>query len=180
MNIIPRADDCPKGNQPALFAQIKALPLGAPPAGDRTRDTRHGRRETRTVKAVTVHAPGGIVPHAQPAIRITRTTSAKTSRETAYPIVSPPANEAQPADLQDWAHREWRTENKIHYIRDVTFREDLHQARTRTGTEPAVIAALRNTAISCRRIDGEANIARATRRPHDLITAVTSSNSTTQ
>ncbi|RKN48674.1 hypothetical protein D7223_09350 [Micromonospora endolithica] len=75
-------------------------------------------------------------------------------------------------------------ENKIHYIRDVTFRENLHQACTRAGTEPTVKTTLRNSAISCSRIDGEANIARATRRanrrPHDLITAVTSSNPTTQ
>ncbi|MGH3449599.1 MAG: hypothetical protein ACRDQW_02515 [Haloechinothrix sp.] len=64
----------------------------------------------------------------------------------------------------------------------MTFREDLHQART--GNGPAVIATLRNTSIGYHRINGEANIARATRRAnrrsHDLIHAVTSSNPTTQ
>lgn len=68
------------------------------------------------------------------------------------------------------------------HVRDVTFREDLHQART--GTGPAVIATLRNTAIGYHRTNGDTNIARATRRanrrPHDLITTVTSSYSTTQ
>jgi len=174
-----------KANQPTLFAQLKALPWAQIPAGDRRRDRGHGRRETRTVKAVTLHTPGGIAfPHAQQAIRITRTrtTAGKTSRETAYLTVSLPADQAQPADLQDWARREWHIENHIHHVRDVTFREDLHQART--GTGPAVIATLRNTAIGYHRTNGDTNIARATRRanrrPHDLINAVTSSNPTTQ
>ena len=67
-------------------------------------------------------------------------------------------------------------------MRDVTFREDLHQART--GNGPAVIATLRNTAIGWHRTTDTTNIARATRqanrRTHDLITAVTSSYPTTQ
>ncbi|MGC5054841.1 hypothetical protein ACLQ2S_25710 [Micromonospora sp. DT48] len=46
------------------------------------------------------------------------------------------------------------------------------------------MATLRNTAIGFHRTRGETNIARATRhanrRPHDLITAVTSSNPRTQ
>jgi hypothetical protein len=60
----------------------------------------------------------------------------------------------------------------------MTLREDAHQART--GTGPAVAAVLRNTAIGYQRTNGETNIARATRRPHDLIEAVTSNNPTTQ
>ncbi|WP_220502507.1 ISAs1 family transposase [Microbispora sp. H10670] len=174
-----------KGNQPTLYAQLKALPWPQIPAGNRTRDRGHGRRETRTVKAVTIATPGGITfPHAEQAVRITRTriTKGKTSRETCYLTVSLPAADAHPADLQDWTRRHWHIENMVHHVRDVTFREDLHQART--GTGPAVIATLRNTAIGYHRINGETNIARATRRanrrPHDLITAVTSSYPTTQ
>jgi hypothetical protein len=130
-----------------------------------------------------VTTPGGVAfPHAEQAVRITRTLDGKTSRETAYLITSLPAADAQPADLQNWARREWLIENHVHHVRDVTFREDLHQART--GTGPAVIATLRNTAIGYHRTTGETDIARATRRadrrPHDLITAVTSSNPTTQ
>ncbi len=176
-----------KGNQPTLHAQLKHLPWAAIPAGDRTRAHGHGRRETRTVKAFTLHTPGGIAfPHAQQAIRITRTrttaTTGKTSRETAYLTISLPTSHALPADLQDWARREWLIENSIHHIRDVTFREDLHQART--GTGPAVLATLRNTAIGYHRTNGDTNIARATRRanrrPHDLINAVTSPHPRTQ
>jgi predicted transposase YbfD/YdcC len=174
-----------KGNQPTLFARLKCLPWPEIPVGDRIRNRGHGRRETRTVKAVSPHIPGGIpFPHAQQAVRITRsrTTSAKTTRETVYFIVTLPAEDAPPVDLQDWIRREWLIENQVHHVRDVTFREDSHQART--GTGPAVMATLRNTAIGWHRTNGDTNIARAlrraNRRSHDLITAVTSSYPTTQ
>jgi predicted transposase YbfD/YdcC len=176
-----------KGNQPTLYHQLKTLPWAQIPVGDRHRDRGHGRRETRTVKAITLHTPGGIAfPHAQQAIRVTRTrtttTTGKTSRETAYLTISLPAADAHPADLQDWIRHEWLIENLVHYVRDVTFHEDQHQART--GNGPAVIATLRNTAIGYHRTNGDTNIARATRRanrrPHDLITTVNSTNSRTQ
>jgi hypothetical protein len=75
-----------KGNRTTLFAQLKNLPWAQIPVGHQTRDRGHGRRETRTIKAVTVTTPGGIgFPHAEQAIRITRTrtltSSGKTSRE---------------------------------------------------------------------------------------------------
>jgi predicted transposase YbfD/YdcC len=174
-----------KANQPTLHSQLKTLPWAQVPVGHRHRDAGHGRCETRTVKAVTVRTPGGLgFPHAEQAVRITRTRTVKTktTRETAYLVVSLPAEHAQPDDLQDWARREWHIENRLHWVRDVTLREDAHQART--GNGPAVAAVLRNTAIGFHRSNGETNIARATRRanrrPNDLIDAVTRSNATTQ
>jgi hypothetical protein len=86
-----------------------------------------------------------------------------TSRETAYLTVSLPAGHATARDLQTWIRWHWHIENKLHHVRDVTFREDLHQART--GTGPAVIATLRNTAIGWHRTHGATNIARATAKP---------------
>jgi predicted transposase YbfD/YdcC len=174
-----------KANQPTLFTQLKQLPWAQASIGHQRRDKGHARTETRTVKALTVHTPGGLAfPHAEQAVRITRTriVAGKQTRETAYLVISLPTNRAQPADLQDWARREWHIENRLHYVRDVTFREDAHQARTHNG--PAVAAVLRNTAIGFHRSNGEPNIARATRRanrrPNDLIDAVTRSYPTTQ
>jgi predicted transposase YbfD/YdcC len=173
-----------KANQPTLHALLKQLPWAQVPVGHRTRSRGHGRRETRTVKALTVATPGGLgFPHAQQAVRITRTRTivgGKTTRETAYLIVTLPAATAQPDQLGDWARREWHIENRLHWVRDVTFAEDAHQART--GNGPAVAAVLRNTAIGYHRSNGEPNIARATRRanrrPHDLIEAVTGTTRT--
>ncbi len=95
-----------KDNQPTLFKQLKQLPRAQIPVGDQTRDRGHGRRETHTVKAVTVATPGGIgFPHAEQAIRITRTriVAGQTSRETTHLTVPPPARRPhhgpQPANL---------------------------------------------------------------------------------
>lgn len=174
-----------KANQPTLYSLLKALPWTEVPVGDRRRDKGHGRQEIRTVKALTDLTPGGLgFPHAEQAVRITRTRTVKgkTSRETAYLVVSLPAEHAQPDQLQDWARLAWHIENRLHWIRDVTLREDAHQART--GNGPAVAAVLRNTAIGYHRSNGETNIARAARRanrrPDDLIDAVTRSNPTPQ
>ena len=172
-----------KANQPSLLRQLASLPWAKVPAGHQTRDAGHGRAETRTVKATTVHTPYGLgFPHAAQAVRITRTrtVAGRTTRETAYLVVSLPAADAQPVDLSDWIRLHWHIENRLHWIRDVTFGEDAHQART--GNGPAVAAVLRNTAIGYHRGNGESNIARATRRanrrPHDLIDAVTSATRT--
>jgi hypothetical protein len=132
-----------------------------------------------------VRTPGGIgFPHAEQAVRITRTriVNGKTTREMAYLVVSLPAEHAQPVDLQQWARMEWHVENRLHWVRDETFGEDAHQART--GNGPAVAAVLRNTAIGYHRSNGEPNIARAARRANrrsdELVDTVTSSYTTTQ
>ena len=52
-------------------------------------------------------------------------------------------------------------DNRIHWVRDVTYDEDRSQVRT--GNAPRVMATMRNTAISLLRLDGWTNIAEATR-----------------
>lgn len=89
--------------------------------------------------------------------------------------MSLPAHHAQPAELATFARDEWLIENGLHHVRDVTFREDAHKART--GNGPAVMATLRNTAIGYHRLNGATNIAAATRtanrRSTQLIDTVT-------
>jgi hypothetical protein len=53
------------------------------------------------------------------------------------------------------------SDNKIHWVRDVTFHEDNSQVRT--GTAPRTLASFRNLAISTIRLAGRANIAHARR-----------------
>jgi hypothetical protein len=57
---------------------------------------------------------------------------------------------------------DWGIENRLHYVRDVTLGEDAN--RTRVGSGPQALAALRNLAISKLRLDGVTNIAAALRR----------------
>jgi hypothetical protein len=51
---------------------------------------------------------------------------------------------------------------KLHYVRDVTYRED--KSEVRAGKIPQVMAALRNAAIGLIRVSGATNIAAACRR----------------
>ena len=90
-----------KANQPALHAQLAALPWAQIPVAYQDKNTGHGRRETRTLKKTAVAdaaGPGGkglLFPYAQQAIRITRTRTmttkgkkTKRSTETAYAVTS--------------------------------------------------------------------------------------------
>ncbi len=175
-----------KGNQPTLHAQLKALPWKNVPVGHTATGRAHGRIEKRVVKAVTVPAGLGF-PHAAQAIQVVRRTRPIKRRdrwrtETAYAICTLPAEQAQPAELARWIRGHWSIENRLHWVRDVTFGEDLHQART--GSGPHVMAILRNLTISLLRFTGHTNIARALRhhaRHHDqAIALVTSTDTTTQ
>lgn len=55
----------------------------------------------------------------------------------------------------------WTIENRLHWVRDVTFDEDRSQIRK--GNGPRVMATLRNLAISILRLAGAHYIAKATR-----------------
>ncbi len=55
----------------------------------------------------------------------------------------------------------WGIENRLHWVRDVTFDEDRSQVRT--GAGPQVMASLRNLAITVLRLAGCTSIAAALR-----------------
>ena len=163
---------CAKGNQPGLLKRLKALPWKQVPVGHTSTDRAHGRIEERTAKVVTVtEQAGGLgFPGAAQAIQVTRRTKRITPKpgkknpwrtETVYAIVTLPAEQATPAELATWIRSHWFIENRLHWIRDVTLGEDLHQART--GNGPHILAILRNLVISVLRLTGHDNIARALR-----------------
>jgi predicted transposase YbfD/YdcC len=136
-----------KKNQPLLHARIKALPWRQVPAGSATRDSRHGRIQTRTLKAA--HVSRLDFPHARQAIKIIRwrqvTATGKTSRQTAYAITSLTSADATAQDLARLVREHWSIEAH-HHVRDVTFREDT--ATSRTGSGPANLATIRAAIIA--------------------------------
>jgi predicted transposase YbfD/YdcC len=152
-----------KANQPALHAQLARLPWRKIPVMDRTRDHGHGRVEVRTLKVAAV--AGLCFPHAAQAIQVTRRVRAPGSRRwrtvTVYAITSLALGTASPARLAGWLRGHWRIENRLHWVRDVTFGEDASQART--GSLPRVMASLRNLAIGALRLAGHSNLAAALR-----------------
>ncbi len=82
--------------------------------------------------------------------QLTRTVSTKkkeqVSTEVVYLITSLPSAAAPPARLAALVRDYWGIENKRHYVRDVTFRED--RSRLRTGSAPQILACLRNLVIT--------------------------------
>jgi predicted transposase YbfD/YdcC len=153
-----------KANQPRLHAQLVGLPWRNIPVADQQHDRGHGRVETRRIKITSVGAGIGF-PHARLAVEIQRRRrrigSARWSSETVYAITSLPWHQDRAELIADALRGHWRIE-ALHWIRDVSYGEDLSQVRT--GNGPAVMATLRNFAVSRHRLAGDANIAHACRR----------------
>ena len=120
-------------------------------------------RERRAIR--TAPAEGIDWPHAAQVLRIRRdsgpTHGPWEHKEIAYGITSLPADLAGPRHLAFYARQHWAIENREHYVRDVTFREDAQ--KTRTGSQPDARAAIRNLVIGAFRHSGYANIAHARR-----------------
>jgi len=110
-----------------------------------TVEKEHGRLEIRkiAVSAEVVSHLGW--PGAAQVARIERTREigGKVSTETAYIVTSLTAAEAGPERLLDLTRTHWAIENRLHYVRDVSFNED--RCRVRSGAR--ALAAIRNLVL---------------------------------
>jgi len=154
-----------KGNRPTLLKALKTLPWATVPVGSTSTGHGHGRRSTRTIKVIDAPAlPGwpqltGLAQVAQ--LRRTITRAGKKTIEVVYLVTSATHHHAPPAVLAAWINGHWTIENRLHWVRDVTFDEDRSQVRT--AHAPHIMATLRNTAITILRLAGWDNIAAALR-----------------
>ena len=135
------------------------------PPPDQTIDKGHGRLETRRLRATPILNDYLEFPYCGQVFKIERETivlkTGEIRSETAYGITSLPPQKADNQRLLSLIRGQWSIENKSHWVRDVTFDEDRHQARK--GKGPQMMACLRNAAISLMRLAGYKNIASATR-----------------
>ena len=117
-----------KGNMPTLYKQLKKLPWARIPAMSPV-STDHGRRARRTIKVALAPAWIGFDGAAQVAqLRRTVVTKGKKTIEVVDLITSD--RSASPATLAAWVRRHWHIENKLHWVRDVTYQEDKSLVRT--------------------------------------------------
>ena len=91
----------------------------------------------------------------------TRIRKGTRTVELAYAITSLTPEEAGPARLLRLWRGHWRIENRLHWVRDVTFDEDRSQVRTEVA--PQVMAAFCNAVIGLLRRTWTRNIAAALR-----------------
>ena len=152
-----------KGNQPGLLATITEALRTREPKRTVTSNRGHGRTEERHLHVV--DGAGIAFPGAAQVFRVIRHTGGldgqRTTKEVVYGITNLPAEHADPAALAQLVRGHWAIENSIHWVRDVSFGEDA--SRVRTGTAPAVLAAIRNIITTALRRAGATNIAAARR-----------------
>lgn len=142
-----------KGNTPALWNELDALGWEKIPVRHACEERGHGRYERRTLQVM--DAPAHIrkrFPHARQValveryvIRTERIRKGKRwvkkvtrTAVAVFIITSLTAREASPAHLAAYVRGQWTLENKVHYVRDITFREDA--SRVRAGPKPRIMA----------------------------------------
>jgi predicted transposase YbfD/YdcC len=167
-----------KRNQPALHDALRSLPWKEVTARYYERGAGHGRRETRSVRTLTVTDLHLDFPHVTQAAKIHRhrtdLRTGKITRETVYTITDLPPRAASPQAISQLTRSHWGIE-AVHHVRDTTFGEDA--SKIRTGHGPENMATLRSFAISTLRAAGHRGIAASLRevsyapftRPLDLI-----------
>lgn len=155
-----------KANQPEVLWALRTR-FTDPPPGERfatavQRDQHGDRSETRRLWASSVLADYLDWPGVRQALRVERTCRRRgqTSREVRYAITSL-GPERGAAALLDQMRGHGAIENRLHWVRDVTFGEDACQVRS--GAAPQALAALRNAVIALLRGAGWVNLAAALR-----------------
>ena len=154
-----------KGNQPTLCEGVQLL--FAQPVGKLSRAcqrSRHGNRhEVRELAVSSELNEWAEWPFLGQVGQLTYTCDCKgkLTRETSSIITSLTPQQASPRQLLRLIRGHWGIENRVHWVRDVTFDEDRSQVRC--GSGPQVMAALRNCVIGVLRLEGVRNIAAARR-----------------
>jgi len=82
----------------------------------------------------------------------TSVANGKSHKEIVYGITSLSEHKANPEKLLTLIRGHWTIENRLHYVRDVTFDED--RCRIRKGNGAHAMASIRNLVISLLRMAG--------------------------
>jgi predicted transposase YbfD/YdcC len=172
-----------KQNQPELYRAIEQL-FASPPwlAKEKALSYRifcktekgHGRVEKRTLESSWVMCEGngslnlpkyldwpGVKQVMRRTCRRVKLSTGEISEEVTYGITSLEWEEAGAEELERLWRGHWTIENRVHYVRDVTMREDQNQMWS--GNAPQVLAAMRNGIVSLLRVSGWTSIAEALR-----------------
>jgi predicted transposase YbfD/YdcC len=166
-----------KQNTKKLYDKIDALDWANVPIAHQSIDVGHGRRDKRTIRVLDASDDLGFPGAAQVFLverYTTRTIRKRPNGSRRYKkvqvrsavavlgVTSLSAREAAPEHLAGYVRGQWTIENKIHWVRDVTFREDASQVRK--SPRFRVMATLRNLTIGLLRQAGYTRIAATIRK----------------
>lgn len=160
-----------KGNQPTLQQDLRLF-FREPPLDCRdwreaeTVDKGHGRLETRHVVASTeLNDFLGTTWTGVGQVFCLRRRVQKAlicTQEIIYGFTSLTPEQASPQRLLELIRGHWAIENRLHWRRDVTFRED--HCQVRKGAAPRVLAVLNSFLLGLLDLLGVTNVARQMRR----------------
>jgi predicted transposase YbfD/YdcC len=154
-----------KDNQPTLADDLRLF-FTEPPYDcrdwrtARTVEKGHGRLEIRELVASTElnEFLGRHWAGVAQVFRVTRTVSEKGQmrREVVYGITSLPPTRASAARLLALVRAHWKIENRLHWRRDVTLRED--HCQVRKGQAPRILALLNSFLLALLDVFGVSNV----------------------
>lgn len=157
-----------KENQPQLLEDLRIC-FREEPLPDEVRgvaretNKSHGREEVREIVTSAALKDYLDWPGAAQVMRIQRTIttskSGATRTEEVYAITSLSPERGRPADLLSANRGHWGIENRLHWVRDVTFEEDHCPVCKKNA--PQAFAALRNVLLALLRFLGHTNMAEA-------------------
>lgn len=153
-----------KGNQPGLLETVRDIAASRPPVDTfRTVDRKcHGRQEHRDIE--TFNLAGRLGPDWDglivSAARVTRLTWHKDTKSGLWHATEEVSFYVCQIALtaMEFAaaiRKHWGIENRNHYVRDVTFREDASRIRKKPGH----LARFRSFALNILRANGVTNVA---------------------
>jgi len=154
-----------KDNQLTLRQKVeaacdRALPLSGVRTIDDKKRSRHETRNIAVFDAAPIVVGTEWQAHVAAVVQVERTVHAfqpatglwKTSTETSFYLSNRPITAKQAADA---IRKHWAIENKLHYTRDVTLREDASRIRK----NPGIFARMRSFAYNILRINQSDTIA---------------------
>jgi predicted transposase YbfD/YdcC len=154
-----------KGNQPTLRDDLQLF-FSEPPVDCQdwrtahTCDKGHGRLEIRELAASTElnEFLGDKWTGVAQVFRLVRTVTkkGKTSEEVVYGLTALSPVQASAKDLLAFVRQHWAIENRLHYRRDVTLRED--DCQVRKGEAPRVLAVLNSCLLALLDFIGVSNV----------------------
>ena len=130
-----------------MSAVHSRVPL--PETTAQTVDHARGRTEYRYLTASSQLNEYLDWPHLGQVFRLQRVVqhhqTGKITYEVLFGITSLTTDQMTPADLLHYARQHWHIENRLHYVRDVTFREDA--CTIRHTKRQRLLASLNNLVI---------------------------------
>ncbi len=146
-----------KGNQPLLKKEMERIKKMEKPLDTWiTKETNRGRKEKRIIQTYRVNK---IINDnwlgSQTIIYLKRERKIKRETTLTHSYYISSLSESAKEFSKGIRHH-WGIENRLHYVKDVVFKED--ESKVRSGNAPAILSLIRNLVLNISRINGQNRI----------------------